>query len=98
MGASKITKPKLEQAALKATMAEGLHTGRGQWQCMETKKINGKDRNMMIISNGLHAHSSKVGVCSRGVIPYSHCANPIEPLLFPMRCCAIFVLSNRKTV
>ena len=40
-------------------------------------KINDKDRNMKIISNSLHAHSSKVvGVCSRGAIPYNHCAKP----------------------
>lgn len=41
------------------------------------QKINDKDRNMKIISNSLHAHSSKVvGVCSRGAIPYNHCAKP----------------------
>ena len=58
--ASHIIQPKLKQTTVKATIAEGLlvEANGSAWR----PKINDRDRNITIISNGLCVHSSQVGV------------------------------------
>jgi len=93
MGTSQITKPKLEQTTVTATVTEGLleeaNVGAGRL------KKHDRDNKMMIIFNAYICTVPRQVFRSRWAIPYSYCANKanrVPSIPYELLCCLHFII------